>query len=90
MRSSRSQRARAGETQTRATPALVTSPKDTENVYIYGSGTGAVRSGEELAGCSGLDPKTQGHEHVLGSEPVVEQRPGVLESEGRKRETLDP
>jgi hypothetical protein len=39
------------------THTLVTSPKDTENVYIYGSGTGAVRSAEELAGCSGLDPK---------------------------------
>jgi hypothetical protein len=39
------------------THTLVTSPKDTENVYIYGSGTGAVRSAEELTGCSGLDPK---------------------------------
>jgi hypothetical protein len=39
------------------THTLVTSPKDAENVYIYGSGTGAVRSAEELAGCSGLDPK---------------------------------
>jgi hypothetical protein len=39
------------------THTLVTSPADKENVYIYGSGTGAVRAGEELAGCSGLDPK---------------------------------
>ena len=27
------------------------------NIYIYGSGTGAVRPGEELAGCSGGIPK---------------------------------
>jgi hypothetical protein len=26
-------------------------------LYIYGSGTSSVRSGEELAGCSGRDPK---------------------------------
>jgi hypothetical protein len=39
------------------THTLVTTPKDSANVYIYGSGTGSVRSAEELAGCSGLDPK---------------------------------
>ncbi len=39
------------------THTLVVDPKDTANVYIYGSGTGTVRAGEELAGCSGVDPK---------------------------------
>jgi hypothetical protein len=39
------------------THTLVTSPKDTANLYVYGSGTSSVRSAEELAGCSGLDPK---------------------------------
>ena len=39
------------------THTLVTDPKDKDNLYVYGSGTGAVRSAEELAGCSGLDPK---------------------------------
>jgi hypothetical protein len=39
------------------THTIVTNPKDKENLYIYGSGTGTVRSAEELAGCSGLDPK---------------------------------
>jgi hypothetical protein len=39
------------------THTLVTSPRDSANLYIYGSGTGTVRSAEELAGCSGLDPK---------------------------------
>jgi hypothetical protein len=38
------------------THTLVTNPKDTANVYIYGSGTSSVRSAEELAGCSGLAP----------------------------------
>jgi hypothetical protein len=39
------------------THTLVIDPKDHENVYVYGSGTSTVRSAEELAGCSGLDPK---------------------------------
>ena len=39
------------------THTLVVDPKDRENLYIYGSGTGTVRPGEELAGCSGGDPK---------------------------------
>jgi hypothetical protein len=39
------------------THTLVTDPKDTANIYVYGSGTSTVRSGEELAGCSGGDPK---------------------------------
>ena len=40
------------------THTLVTDPKDKRDASIvYGSGTGRVRSGEELAGCSGGDPK---------------------------------
>jgi hypothetical protein len=39
------------------THTLVVDPKDKANVYLYGSGTGAVRSGDELKGCSALDPK---------------------------------
>jgi hypothetical protein len=39
------------------THTLVTSPHDKSNIYIYGSGTGAVRPGEELAGCSGSTPE---------------------------------
>jgi hypothetical protein len=38
------------------THTLVTDPKDTANIYIYGSGTGQVRPGEELEGCSGKEP----------------------------------
>jgi len=32
-------------------------PKDKEMLYVYGSGTGGVRSGEELVDCSAGDPK---------------------------------
>jgi hypothetical protein len=39
------------------THTLVVDPDDSANVYVYGSGTGAVRSADELTGCSGLDPK---------------------------------
>ena len=39
------------------THTIVVDPDDTANVYLYGSGTGAVRSAEELAECSGKDPK---------------------------------
>jgi hypothetical protein len=39
------------------THTLVTAPGDTANLYVYGSGTSSVRSGEELTGCSGLNPK---------------------------------
>jgi LVIVD repeat-containing protein len=39
------------------THTLVTDPKDSANIYVYGSGTSTVRSGDELAGCSGKDPK---------------------------------
>jgi hypothetical protein len=39
------------------THTLVTDPRDRNNIYVYVSGTGVVRSGDELAGCSGKDPK---------------------------------
>ena len=39
------------------THTLVTDPDDKANLYVYGSGTGSVRSAEELPGCSGKDPK---------------------------------
>jgi hypothetical protein len=39
------------------THTLVPAPKDTANLYVYGSGTSTVRSGDELAGCSAKDPK---------------------------------
>ena len=44
---------------------------------------------EWVAASPGLDPGAQGRQCVVGSEPVIEQRLGVLEREGRQRETLD-
>ena len=38
------------------THTLVSDPNDKNTIYVYGSGTSSVRSGEELAGCSGLKP----------------------------------
>jgi hypothetical protein len=42
------------------THTLVPDVKDKSRIYVYNSGTGAVRPGEELAGCSGKqeDPNT--------------------------------
>jgi len=39
------------------THTVVTDPKDSENVYIYVSGSAGVRSPEELPGCSNLSPE---------------------------------
>ena len=39
------------------THTLLVDPDDKENVYIYGSGTGTPRAGEELAGCSAAKPE---------------------------------
>src|SRR5206468_840096 len=39
------------------THTLVVDPKDKANVYVYGQGTGQVRSTQELAGCSGEAPE---------------------------------
>jgi hypothetical protein len=39
------------------THTLVPPKNDPNHIYVYGSGTGNVRAGEELAGCSALDPK---------------------------------
>ena len=39
------------------THTLVPDAKDPSNIYVYGSGTGPVRSGDELSGCSGKAPQ---------------------------------
>ena len=39
------------------THTIVPDLKDKSRIYVYNSGTGAVRPGEELAGCSGKDYK---------------------------------
>jgi hypothetical protein len=39
------------------THTLLVDPKDKDNIYVYISGSAGVRPAEELAGCSGADPK---------------------------------
>ena len=39
------------------THTLVANPNDKDNLFVYGSGTATVRSADELAGCSGAEPK---------------------------------
>jgi hypothetical protein len=53
------------------THTLVTSPADKENIYVYGSGTGIVRAGEELSICSGGEPK-ENPETALFSIDVIQ------------------
>jgi LVIVD repeat-containing protein len=44
------------------THTIVTNPSDTDNIYVYVSGTAGIRAGTELAGCNGnsslTDPTT--------------------------------
>jgi hypothetical protein len=53
-------------------------PKDKETLYVYGSGTGGVRSGEELVDCSGGDPKENANT-ALFSIDVIEVPLGAPE-----------
>jgi hypothetical protein len=46
-------------------------PKDKQTLYVYGSGTGGVRSGQELVDCSGGDP-TENPNTALFSIDVIE------------------
>src|SRR6267378_7604437 len=45
---------------------------------------------EGIATGTGLDPGGERRKRGIGSEPVVEQRRGVLGGEGRQRQALDP
>ena len=53
-------------------------PKDKQTLYVYGSGTGGVRSGEELVDCSGGDPKANANT-ALFSIDVIEVPLGAPE-----------
>jgi hypothetical protein len=53
-------------------------PKDKQTLYVYGSGTGGVRSGEELVDCSGGDP-TANPNTALFSIDVIEVPLGAPE-----------
>ncbi len=51
------------------THTLVTDPEDPDNIYVYNSGTSAIRSPLELAGCDGATNA------ALTKEPVTEGNP---------------
>lgn len=53
------------------THTLVTDPNDESHVYIYVSGTGRVRSGSELEGCSGL-PAEEDEDTALFRIEIIE------------------
>jgi len=74
------------------THTLVTSPHDKDNIYIYGSGTGTVRSGDELAGCSNAEPKADPNT-ALFSIDVIQvplAAPGKARIVNRPRIFADP
>jgi hypothetical protein len=53
------------------THTLLVDPKDSANIYVYGSGTGTPRPGEELEGCSGGKPE-ENPETALFSIDVIQ------------------
>ncbi len=74
------------------THTVVTDPDDEGNIYVFGSGTGSVRPGEELTGCSdespGEDPNT-----ALFSVDVIQipvARPAEARIVSRPRIFADP
>ncbi len=52
------------------THTLVIDPKDKSNVYVYGQGTGQVRSAQELSGCSGEQPDKDGNTALFSIDVV--------------------
>jgi hypothetical protein len=74
------------------THTVVTDPDDEGNLYLYGSGTSSVRSAEELAECSGLepdeDPKTALFSIDVIQVPVKD--PGKARIVNRPRIFADP
>jgi hypothetical protein len=74
------------------THTLIVDPDDKENVYIYGSGTSGVRSGDELAGCSSGQP-TDNPDTALFSIDVIQvplKAPETAKIVNRPRIFADP
>ena len=74
------------------THTVVTDPDDDGNVYVFGSGTGSVRSGEELAGCSDAGPG-EDESTALFSIDVIQiplAKPGDARIVSRPRIFADP
>ena len=75
------------------THTLVTDARDTANVYIYVSGSGPVRSADELAGCvsSATDPNTAHFRIEVIKVPVAHPEQAAIVSSPRIFEQLtDP
>ena len=74
------------------THTVVTDPDEEGIIYVYGSGTGSVRSGEELEGCSDESP-LEDAETALFSIDVIEipvARPAEARIVNRPRIFSDP
>ena len=74
------------------THTIVTDPDDEGNIYVYGSGTGSVRPGEELDGCSDNSP-FENSETARFSIDVIQiplARPQDARIVGRPRIFSDP
>ena len=74
------------------THTLVTDPDDEGNIYLYGSGTSSVRSGEELEGCSDAKPEDD-EGTALFSIDVIQvplEHPGRTRIVSRPRIFADP
>jgi len=74
------------------THTLLVDPDDQANVYIYGSGTGAVRAAEELAGCSDIDPEKDPNTSLFSIDviQVPLASPGKARIVNRPRIFADP
>jgi hypothetical protein len=74
------------------THTLIVDPDDKENVYVYGSGTSTVRTGEELEGCSSGNPK-ENPDTALFSIDVIQvplAKPETAKIVNRPRIFADP
>jgi hypothetical protein len=74
------------------THTLIVDPDDRDNIYIYGSGTSGVRSGDELAGCLGGQP-TDNPDTALFSIDVIQvplKAPETAKIVNRPRIFADP
>ncbi|HUR33128.1 MAG TPA: hypothetical protein VM032_04985 [Vicinamibacterales bacterium] len=74
------------------THTLVPDASDPANIYVYGSGTGPVRSGQELDGCVGGDPDQEANTALFSIDviKVPLARPQDAKLVNRPRIFADP
>jgi hypothetical protein len=76
------------------THTLVPDPRDPSNLYIYGSGTSSVRSGDELAGCADTKPEDDPNTSLFSIDVIqvplaapqnakIVNRPRIFADEGK-------